>query len=77
MTSVISAILLRISRSYAVCYLSGYHVFALQDGGWCGSSATAENTYKNFGDSTDCPADGEGGPALNQVYKIHYISEFR
>ena len=65
-----------IIRCYSVCYLSGYHVFALQDGGWCGSSATAENTYKKFGESTDCPADGEGGPALNQVYKIHYISEF-
>ena len=53
-------------------HTSGYRVFALQDGGWCASSPTAEDTYQKFGESQECLSDGEGGAAANQVYKIIY-----
>ena len=45
-------------------------MFALQNGGWCASSADAENTYQKYGESTACATDGEGGYGANQVYKI-------
>ena len=48
----------------------GYKVFAVQDGGWCASSATAQITYDKYGVSTACNADGEGGAWANQVYTI-------
>ena len=48
----------------------GFKVFAIQDGGWCGSSGNAECTYTQQGPSTACNADGEGGAGANQVYKI-------
>ena len=47
-------------------------MFALQDGGWCASSPTAEDTYKKYGESQECLSDGEGGDRANQVYKIVY-----
>ena len=49
----------------------GYKVFALQKGGWCASASNAEDTYDKYGQSSDCQADGKGGPWANQVYKIH------
>ena len=48
----------------------GYKVFAVQHGGWCASSATAQYTYDKYGVSTACESDGEGGPWANQVYTI-------
>ena len=47
-------------------------MFALQNGGWCGSSPLAESTYKMYGESGDCVSDGKGGYGANQVYKILY-----
>ncbi|XP_078494022.1 uncharacterized protein LOC144749534 [Ciona intestinalis] len=47
-----------------------YEVFAVQDGGWCAGSADAKSTYKKYGRSTVCAADGKGGPLANQVYEI-------
>ena len=52
--------------------LSGYQMFALQHGGWCASSPTAEATYDKYGESTNCADDGEGGGWANQVYKIQF-----
>ncbi|KAL9957484.1 hypothetical protein ACROYT_G039122 [Oculina patagonica] len=46
----------------------GFKMFALQNGGWCATSATAEQTYNNYGKSNNCNADGEGGPWANHVY---------
>ena len=43
-------------------------MFALQDGGWCASSATAWDTYSKYGQSLDCKEDGEGGVWANNVY---------
>ena len=48
----------------------GFTIFAVQDGGWCASSADAESTYQKYGASDKCGADGEGGGWSNQVYRI-------
>ncbi|XP_078601050.1 uncharacterized protein LOC144876033 isoform X2 [Branchiostoma floridae x Branchiostoma japonicum] len=48
----------------------GFSFFAVQNGGWCASSATAGQTYRKYGPSTSCKTDGEGGPWGNQVYQI-------
>ena len=49
---------------------SGYTTFALQNGGWCASSATAQETFTKYGRSTACKSDGKGGPWGNQVYMM-------
>ena len=59
-----------INKCYKAAKKRGYKVFALQAGGWCASSATAENTFNRYGQSFDCIRDGEGGPSANQVYLI-------
>ena len=46
----------------------GFKMFALQNGGWCATSAKAEKTYNKYGKSSDCKEDGEGGPSANHVY---------
>ncbi|XP_078481335.1 uncharacterized protein LOC108951050 isoform X1 [Ciona intestinalis] len=53
-----------------VALARNYEVFAIQHGGWCASSANARSTYKKYGTSTACAADGEGGSWANQVYEI-------
>ena len=45
-----------------------FKMFALQDGGWCASSAKAWDTYDKYGQSLDCQVDGEGGSWANNVY---------
>ncbi|XP_066295929.1 sushi, von Willebrand factor type A, EGF and pentraxin domain-containing protein 1-like isoform X2 [Branchiostoma lanceolatum] len=59
-----------IEKCYQVAKDRGYHVFAIQHGGWCASSATARDTYQKYGPSSNCEADGEGGGWANQVYEI-------
>ena len=54
---------------------TGYQVFALQAGGWCASSPTALDTYKKYGQSSNCASDGEGGGWANQVYLIKFDGE--
>ena len=49
---------------------NGYHMFAVQHGGWCAASATAENTFDKYDKSSDCQNDGEGGPWANNIYVI-------
>nr|XP_026696273.1 uncharacterized protein LOC108951050 isoform X2 [Ciona intestinalis] len=53
-----------------VALARNYKIFAVQNGGWCAGSANARSTYKKYGSSTACAADGEGGPGANQVYEI-------
>ncbi|XP_039253603.2 uncharacterized protein LOC120330759 [Styela clava] len=48
----------------------GFEVFGVQDGGWCASSKTAEQTYQKYGPSNACKPDEEGGPWANEVYKM-------
>ena len=57
-----------INKCYKATKNRGFEVFALQNGGWCPSSETAEKTFNKYGKSGDCKNDGEGGPWANQVY---------
>ncbi|XP_078620142.1 zonadhesin-like [Branchiostoma floridae x Branchiostoma japonicum] len=59
-----------IEKCYLVAFDRGFRVFAVQDDGQCFGSADAHNTYKKYGPSTACAADGEGGPWANEVYQI-------
>ena len=59
-----------ISKCAVAAMRAGYSVFAVQDGGQCAASATALQSFHNYGKSTACKADGEGGPSANQVYLI-------
>ena len=57
-----------IEKCAAVARDRGYHMFALQHGGWCASSCTACQTYNMYGPSDACGGDGEGGGWANHVY---------
>ena len=46
-----------------------YTVFAIQDGGQCFGSSTAQNTYSKYGTSSEC-SGGKGGPLANDVYRM-------
>ena len=59
-----------IQKCLEVASSLGHSVFAVQDGGWCASSATARNTYKKNGASSACSDNGEGGALANEVYEI-------
>ena len=48
----------------------GYTVFAVQNGGWCASSASAKTAYMKYGTSSGCRNNGEGGAWANEVYEI-------
>ena len=61
-----------IAKCYQAAKKRGFRVFAVQDGGWCASSATAVTTYAKYGKSTACKSDGEGGSWANQVYNINF-----
>ncbi|XP_068694508.1 uncharacterized protein [Montipora foliosa] len=66
-----------IEKCYEAAKKRGYKVFAVQDGGWCASSATAENTYDKYGPYHTCASDGEGGAWGNQVYFIReYLTSY-
>ena len=56
-------------------YLRGYNVIALQNGGWCAGARDALYTYKKYGASNKCEADGKGGPWANQVYRLQIKME--
>jgi len=62
-----------IYKCYEVAEKLGFKVFALQAGGWCASSSTAEKIFNKYGMSSNCANDGEGGPNANQVYYIKGI----
>ena len=47
----------------------GFHMFAIQHGGWCAASARAEKTFDKYGKSKNC-GGGKGGPWANTVYLI-------
>ena len=62
-----------IAKCYHAAKSLGFQVFAVQNGGWCASSAIAATTFNKYGKSTACKNDGEGGPWANQVYYIKGI----
>ena len=59
-----------VEKCYQAAKKRNFSVFAVQDGGWCASSATAYLTFDTHGSFTACKPDGEGGPWANQVYYI-------
>ena len=59
-----------IEKCYNAAKKRGFDIFAVQNGGWCASSATAGKTFNKYGTSTACKSDGKGGPWANQVYYI-------
>ncbi|XP_068721064.1 uncharacterized protein [Montipora capricornis] len=59
-----------IAKCAVAAMRKGYKMFAVQNGGWCAASATADQTFDNYGTSAACGSDGEGGPGANQVYVI-------
>ena len=63
-----------LEKCVAAAEARGFTVFALQNGGWCASSASAGDTYQQYGASTGCPAGGKGGGWANQVYQIGIIT---
>ena len=60
-----------IQKCYQAAKSLGYGVFAVQNGGWCASSATAKSTYEKYGASKACRPDGKGGGWANHVYEIN------
>lgn len=47
----------------------GFHMFAVQNGGWCAASANAERTFDKYGESNNCEG-GKGGLLANTVFLI-------
>ncbi|XP_068699027.1 uncharacterized protein [Montipora foliosa] len=64
-----------IAKCAVAAMRKGYKMFAVQHGGWCAASATADQTFDKYGGSAACGSDGEGGPWANQVYVIKEIDE--
>ena len=62
-----------IAKCAVAAMRAGYSMFAVQNGGWCASTAIAPETYDKYGKSTACKDDGEGGPWANQVYNLEGI----
>jgi len=59
-----------IQKCYEIASKNGFRYFAIQDGGWCASSANAGTRYKMYGESKACRG-GKGGPWANNVYIIN------
>ena len=59
-----------IAKCAVAAMRKGYKMFAVQHGGWCAASDTADQTFDKYGRSAACESDGEGGPWANQVYVI-------
>ncbi|XP_035692632.1 macrophage mannose receptor 1-like [Branchiostoma floridae] len=60
-----------IEKCYWVARERGFPMFAVLDGGQCGSSATAMGTYQLHGSANNC-VNGEGESDANDVYEIVY-----
>ena len=52
----------------------GYVYFAIQDGGHCHSSLTAQDTYGKYGLSSGCQL-GKGGKLASDVYEVIMFSK--
>ena len=62
------------TRAIEKCALAarrkGFTMFAVQYGGQCMTSATAEKTFNRYGESNQCNTNGKGGSWANNVYII-------
>ena len=59
-----------INKCYQAAKKRNFHVFAVQNGGWCASSFFAAHTFDRYGNSSACRDDRKGGDLANQVYVI-------
>ena len=55
----------------------GYDVFAIQNNGECFTTSRAGETYKQYGRSKACSADGSGGVLALEVYNITKKSSYK
>ena len=63
-----------IEKCYKVAKSRGFHIFAVQHGGWCAGMVGSER-YKKYGKATNCK-NGKGGAWANDVYQIGGIQYF-
>jgi len=59
-----------IEKCYQAAKKRGFHIFAVQNGGWCAASSSVAETFDKYGNSSACKSDGKGGPLANQVYYV-------
>ena len=59
-----------ITKCFKLASSLGFDVFAIQDGGQCMTSSSAEKSFDKYGTSTECSSSGRGGPMANDVYWI-------
>ena len=61
-----------ITKCFKLASSLGFDVFAIQDGGQCMTSSSAEKSFDKYGTSNECIKDGlgKGGPMANAVYWI-------
>ena len=60
-----------IRRCAKAAYDLQLDIFALQNGGQCFGEPRAQALFDKYGVSTQCSANGRGGPWANQVYRIN------
>ncbi|XP_065656893.1 uncharacterized protein LOC136082237 [Hydra vulgaris] len=60
-----------INKCFFAAAERNYELFGVQDGGWC--AAGNGDSYKVYGASLNCRADGKGGALTNAVYIIDPI----
>ena len=58
-----------------VALKNGYGYFAIQDGGSCLSSLTAQETYSKYGLSAECQ-NGKGSAMASDVYEVVMFSKY-
>ena len=74
--------MLSVQGCYERALSKGFRVFGIQGGvpfatrGQCFTSATAGDTYNQYGRSNECISQGLGGPFCNDVYKIGIFVNF-
>ena len=62
-----------VKMCYEAAKARGYHVFAVQNGGWC-AGMRGSTRYQKYGKASNC-RNGKGGAWANDVYLIggkHY-----
>ncbi|XP_078607293.1 uncharacterized protein LOC144879573 isoform X3 [Branchiostoma floridae x Branchiostoma japonicum] len=59
-----------LEKCYQVARSRSFSVFGLQNGGMCVGRVDSHTTFDQYGTSTDCASDGEGGPNANDVYAL-------
>ena len=74
--------MLSVQGCYERALSKGFRVFGIQGGvpfatrGQCFTSATAGDTYNQYGRSNECISQGLGGGFCNDVYKIGIFVNF-